>query len=189
MSASTYWIKRSGLDRPFNSLAAHDYATVGPSTAPIFMLSDLEEDALKTFVDETPMNAWDIRNMTHPSSNYAPNSKRLVPESLNISDNGMLELRWNAGNDETMYPYFHATGDKKPRAFALWIGTTAMATRTNGWLYNADFDAPFDLWITGTVGDYQSGADLEFEDVSGWKLGRTLYIEDNKIELPIRLLR
>jgi hypothetical protein len=192
MSVSSYWIKKTVLHNALNILPTHQNVASSASSAnaPVFMLFDREEADVSLALADRSFDGTFMSTATQRVNNNAPAPFRLPPDSLAISEAGMLELNWNPINNEALYPYMNVTSDGKPRSFAVWISTLSAATfDRNYYKYYSDFKTKPNLWLTGTVGEYQSGADLEFEGLATWKIGRPLYMADNTLELPLRLLR
>lgn len=196
MSVSPYWIKRSVLSSALSSLKTHlgsaGLFSVTSEYAPLFVLSTLDEPDLAANISAEFYSYYELKGRILRIDNNAPNTNSPSPDTLTVSENGMLNLNWSESNGELLYPSL-LEGEGTPKSFGLWI-TTSFGPHKYGASYNyqhkPDFSGdPITIWLTGTVGAYQSGADLEFEELANWKLGQSLYIADNKLELPLRLLR
>lgn len=194
MSVLPYWIEPANLTGSLNSInSQHVFSSVSTaSNAPIlFFSSDDAQTLQRRLEDGEFQDKTALINLLKASSNKAPSGLRQTPESLSVSENGLLQMVWAEDNDHVFYPVVDgnaAAGREAPlQSFCVLITTWLQDFKYSG-AYTI-FKGHLELWVVGSVGAYQSGADLEFEGLEQWKLGRTLYVADTTMPLPIRLLK
>ncbi|MDK1290078.1 hypothetical protein [Pseudoalteromonas umbrosa] len=155
-----------------------------------FMLSHLEPDALLAQFKPNDQ-ASGLVGPRIPSVNKASAGYVLPPSHSSVNDEGELLLHWPESHKEIYYPMFHPTptNNEKPQSFLLMM-TNSIAAHfiANSYSFRTSF-GKFVVYAVGTVGDYQSGADIEFEGLDSWRLGRPLYLENNTLRIPMKVVR
>lgn len=191
---NTQWINRGTL----NSQLADKLTTVG------FMLSADDPEQLRRRVqaedaEGNPVDAVYHRVTDNDLLTSAPDSAMAHPARAEIIGDGRVRLSWPDEAQSTIYPLADALAESgtgtPPRSFALWVTEYASsAVYTSFWNrlvnYNGGPERHYArLWITGTVGERGTGADIELEAVDSWRPGRPLYIPGNQLEFPLSALR
>lgn len=135
----------------------------------------------------------DYNEILDPVRNKAPTGMTIT-ESMTFNDEGCLRIACPKSHNETLYPALdnkQVAEDGKLRSFAVVV-FDARQYHVNAYFGTTD-EYPFakvpQLYLVGSVGEYQSGADVEFESLDKWSLGRPLYIENNVLDTPFKILR
>ncbi|MCP4528710.1 MAG: hypothetical protein GY833_22780 [Aestuariibacter sp.] len=157
----------------------------------LFFSTDSPEDVLARLENKTYTRS-DYINMFSGNQTLSPNRGTFL-DRLSVSESGNLALVISADKNEALYAAIdkrQASDEGTLRTFAVVISDldTYMGLEEKGQASSYPRKVPY-TYIVGTVGTYQSGADIEFEALDQWKLGRPLYIENNQLEIPFRVLR
>lgn len=155
---------------------------------PILFFSCDEPDVLnaRLAAREYTFNDYDVT--LHPSLTKAPSGLSLI-DSVAFSDEGTLRIVLPSQNNEALYPAIDAlqiADDEVLRSFALVVTDLRQYHQDTR---NYPFSVVPHLYLVGSVGAYQSGSDIEFEAMDKWRIGRPLYIENNVLDTPFKLLR
>ncbi len=187
MSTTLSWVN------PRTIAAATDLWGTSYGRYPIFFFSTDEPEVLHARLAAREYTHDDFDKTLNSTLNAAP-SRLTLAESLTFNDEGNLRVVFPASHGEALYPAVdnkQVADDGVLRSFALVVSDARQYFENAR--YNNLSAFPFDtipqLYLVGTVGDYQSGADLEFEAMDKWRIGRPLYIENNVLDTPFKILR
>lgn len=161
----------------------------GDSFDMVFMVSHLEQADLLAQLNLMGVSDT-LATVRRRDSNKEPLTHQTTPSRARINDAGDLVIGWPEAHGETLYPlaFPRPTSNEKPKTFLLLLTNTIVAK----YMLNYPFKDTFGKFVVhamGSIGDYQSGADLEFEGLNKWTLGRPLYIPNNELRLPLKITR
>ena len=194
-----YWVNRHDPHYYLNYLETLYSNGLGVNnTAPVFLLSADDADTLAARISSRYYTGSPTSLFTDRSDNYCPNTHFAAPDTMSITDDGLMHLNWNPANNETLYPCVDGSStlprNGKMQSFAVWISELRAKNWNRYRLQNMfrksheDGAQSVNVWLVGTVGDKGSGADLELEDVANWRIGRPLYLPGNALTIPFKFL-
>lgn len=165
----------------------------GSGRLPVLFFSSDEPELLRDRISARAYSYSDVNQILDTTANRAPAGMTLA-ESLISNDEGFLRLVFPDSHNESYYPAMdnkRVATDGKLRSFAILVsdGSQYHSDAYHGRLEKYPFAVVPHIYLVGSVGAYQSGSDLEFEELDKWLLGRPLYIENNVLDTPFKILR